>query len=463
MSQRLNFSVDFGNAADSKTGKNDHDAQLTFVVLGNFNRDQDAQRQPGESNITLHKTDLDNFESLLSRMNPTLEIDLAGVSKPLHLSFKTLDDFHPDQLYQQLSMLDLEPPPIEHTSQTNQDQRSPESSESDQQTLSRLLGDGALSTAPGNRPAARGKSALIESVVGRLVNDSLLSDSQENSDRNQEKPDSHQGIAKLLRTLLHHPAFQALESRWRGLDWLLRNIESEEVDGVYLLNLGDAAWNSYTRQDLDITQTELFGALQQRFCDQGSSAQKLLLICDKQIAPSSEGITLLHHLGQLAESLDAHLIAGADACFISADESNSDDLVAWNSIKDSLPGKRISLVLPRVLLRLPYGAQYDPVDAFDFEELDQQWSASDLLWGCPAYALAIILAAYHRPNSQTAIPSLTDCPAFAYSEEGEARLQPCTEHIFLEKELNGILQLGLVPLIGSRRTNIVKLPWQPQL
>jgi hypothetical protein len=54
---------------------------------------------------------------------------------------------------------------------------------------------------------------------------------------------------------------------------------------------------------------------------------------------------------------------------------------------------------------------------------------------------------------------LTDCPAFAYKRDNESQLQPCVEQIYSEKQLALILSLGLIPIIGSRRRNILKLPW----
>ncbi|MES9863103.1 MAG: type VI secretion system contractile sheath large subunit [Candidatus Thiodiazotropha sp. LLP2] len=466
MSQRLNFSIELGKQADNQTSNRSGDLHLTFVVLGCFAGAQDSGNLLGKPKVALHRIDQNNFESFFSQLNPSLRIDLAGLNEPLLLTFDSLEDFHPDQLYKQLSLLDAD---IDRSNQnpsqeiSDQNQPSADNKESNQQTLSRLLGEGSLSSSPGNSSVSQGKSALIESIVGRLVDDSLQKNGHAQNDLNPEQPNLHESVAELVRTVLHHPDFQALESHWRGLDWLLRNLESDDLDEMYVLNLDYETWDIYSQQNLDIVQTDLYKSLQGRFSDRPSSEEKLILICDKQITPISKDIYLLEKLGQIAESLDALLFAGADNGFIPTEESDTDDLAEWAAFQSTQIANRVSLVLPRMLMRLPYGKEYDPVDAFSFEELGQKWSAADLLWGCPSYALAIVLAIYNRSTNPQDASSLTDCPAFAYRSESETYLQPCTEHLFKESQLAAILDLGLVPIIGSRRSNLVKLPWHPQL
>ena len=44
----------------------------------------------------------------------------------------------------------------------------------------------------------------------------------------------------LMRAVLHHPHFQALEATWRGLDFLLRTVETDEELTVSMLDLSRA-------------------------------------------------------------------------------------------------------------------------------------------------------------------------------------------------------------------------------
>jgi type VI secretion system protein ImpC len=117
-----------------------------------------------------------------------------------------------------------------------------------------------------------------------------------------------------------------------------------------------------------------------------------------------------------------------------------------------------------VLLRLPYGSQTDPVEGLDFEELDASWTIDDLLWGNPAYAALILMIRQWMDQADTDTPTLlTDLPAYSYKRDGDYRLQPCTKTLLGESEIDHLLQLGLVPLIGSASNNTIKIPWYQHL
>jgi type VI secretion system protein ImpC len=302
------------------------------------------------------------------------------------------------------------------------------------------------------------KKRFIESVVENLVKDSLQSETQGKRDQSSLASEQLTPFAALLNELLHHPSFQALESQWRGLEWLLRNLETDERVQLYIANLSLEAWHTGMQSNPDITATALYRTLHEQIDDRLSSVHKLVLICENSFSPLHLNLLLLEKLGQLADSLDARLIVGANDDYILAGESNSADFNSWRSFRQSPVAQRITLVLPRILLRLPYGRQYDRIDAFEFEELDQEWSNADLLWGNPAYALAIQLAMECQSNRPSQHPLLIDCPAFAYKRDDESHLQPCTEHLFVERQLEKILELGIVPIIGSRRHSSIRIP-----
>ncbi|PJF38053.1 MAG: type VI secretion system contractile sheath large subunit, partial [Phototrophicales bacterium] len=46
----------------------------------------------------------------------------------------------------------------------------------------------------------------------------------------------------------------------------------------------------------------------------------------------------------------------------------SSELAAWNSFRESEDARYVNLLLPRVLMRLPYGADTQPCEEFGYEE-----------------------------------------------------------------------------------------------
>src|SRR5260221_13265479 len=57
---------------------------------------------------------------------------------------------------------------------------------------------------------------------------------------------------------------------------------------------------------------------------------------------------------------------------------------AWEMLRSMPQASYLGLALPRFLLRLPYGKNTDPIDAFAFEELPEGSAHEGYLWGNPA-------------------------------------------------------------------------------
>ncbi|MBV2122768.1 MAG: type VI secretion system contractile sheath small subunit [Candidatus Thiodiazotropha sp. (ex Ctena orbiculata)] len=138
MAQRLNLSVELGNKHQGGDRSSSESPRLKFILLGCFSGNRESSDPQLNPLPGVCKVDLDNFDDLISEMQPCLKIDLSELTEPLQLSFSSLDDFHPDQLHKQL------PTPQESASaepqepkqsDTQSDSASNGSLESDQQTL----------------------------------------------------------------------------------------------------------------------------------------------------------------------------------------------------------------------------------------------------------------------------------------------------------------------------------------
>ena len=66
----------------------------------------------------------------------------------------------------------------------------------------------------------------------------------------------------------------------------------------------------------------------------------------------------------------------------------STELIKWRSFRASEDSRYVTLTLPHVLMRLPYGPDTIPVDGFDFRENVNGKDPGKYLWGSSAYLLA---------------------------------------------------------------------------
>src|SRR5260370_36828504 len=75
-------------------------------------------------------------------------------------------------------------------------------------------------------------------------------------------------------------------------------------------------------------------------------------------------------------------------------EGSADMGPHWDELRSIPEASYLGLALPRFLLRLPYGAQSSPIDAFPFEEMPPAAPVhSHFLWGNPALACLALLTA----------------------------------------------------------------------
>src|SRR4051794_23012753 len=72
------------------------DEPFTILVPGAFSG---AALKDSSAPVEIN---LDNFDAVMARFAPQLNLRLAGA--PLRLEFRALDDFHPDALYSRVSL-----------------------------------------------------------------------------------------------------------------------------------------------------------------------------------------------------------------------------------------------------------------------------------------------------------------------------------------------------------------------
>jgi predicted component of type VI protein secretion system len=129
-------------------------------------------------------------------------------------------------------------------------------------------------------------------------------------------------------------------------------------------------------------------------------------------------------------------------------------------IRDALneiSADKVMLAYPRYLLRLPYGSKHDPIEAFEFEECPAIAQSDELLWGNPAFLCTHILIRTRQGKEREEHYYFSDIPAFTFDHDGEQMLQPGTEALLNETQANALLSRGVIPLIGFRQRQGIRL------
>ncbi|MFO1349427.1 MAG: type VI secretion system contractile sheath large subunit [Gammaproteobacteria bacterium] len=133
----------------------------------------------------------------------------------------------------------------------------------------------------------------------------------------------------------------------------------------------------------------------------------------------------------------------------------------WQALRASPIAHWIGLALPRLLLRAPYGARSDAIEAFAFEELTAERRHQDYLWGNPAFACAQwIAAAFTEQGWDLRLDGpfdLIDLPTHVYQERGEKKLLACAEIFLSERAAQAMTARGIMALQSYRDRNTVRL------
>jgi type VI secretion system protein ImpC len=118
-----------------------------------------------------------------------------------------------------------------------------------------------------------------------------------------------------------------------------------------------------------------------------------------------------------------------------------------------------------VLLRLPYGARTDPTTSFAFEEFGAEPIHEHFLWGHASLVLALLIGRSFTARGWDLElgdeREIDELPAYTYERDGEQHLQACAEYHLSERELQKLLDAGLVPIASRRdRNGVVAIRFQ---
>ena len=484
MSGRFDFQFGFTPSPHGRP----EEGPFRLLVLADLSGDTRASEAPGLAARRPVAIDVDTLEQAMARLAPSVELELPEIAEPVSISFGEIEDLHPDRLFARLpvfaAMRDLrarladpntfaaaaaELERLGAAPRAVPDETETVPAEDAAATMARLLGGAAKPFAAkpvGETPVAL--SRLFEEAVAPHVVPASEADQRLYLAALDER------IARLMRGLLHHPAFQRLEAAWRGLAWLVASLPTGEDLAVHVLDMGRADLLADLRASgKDITRTALHKLLVEETVGTEGGERWSLIAADLTIEPDGEDIALAAALATLGAATGAPVIAVASprllGCESLAATPNPRDWRPlppdaerrWQELRAFEHARWLGLALPRVLLRRPYGALSEWIEAFAFEELAAANRHEQFLWGSPALAVAILCAraALEGNMAQAAGETLDDLPAHTLIDaDGEQRLQPCAEVLLTDRAADAIMGRGLMPLLSNARQASVLLP-----
>jgi type VI secretion system protein ImpC len=448
----------------------DPNMPFRILCLGDFS---------GQSSGDVVAVDRDDLDGALARARPELRVEAP---EEVTFGMASLEDFHPDRLFDRLDVFG-------GFRALRRKLHDPDGFRVAAAEVRRWMASGAPAEAADADTLSEGQAAVRDLLAGggprareaaagdewtaflrHIVAPHLVA--REDPQRPALVAAVDRASAVLMRSILHHPRFQALEAAWRAVDFLTRRLETSTDLQVSLF---------------DISKADLAAALDGRDAARARTVRRLLI--DEATTPGAmpwailagnytfdaraEDVSLLTAMARLAREAGAPFVAaasprllGADALEVTPDPDDwrgpeAADAERWQTLRSSPDAAWLGLALPRFLLRLPYGRDGERIDTFDFDELSADAPHAEYLWGNAAFACACLLGRSFSEDGwgmELRAAELDDLPLYVEDKDGERRVKPCAETLLTLRAAERILDAGLMPLLSFRDRDVVRLP-----
>ena len=320
------------------------------------------------------------------------------------------------------------------------------------------------------------KTLVEQAMAGTVTFDKNLSRTFERAIQSID-----QKLSDQLNAIMHDPKFLKLEGTWRGLHYLVMNSETGQNLKIRLLNAPKRDLARDLQRAVEFDQSQLFKKIYENEFGTPGGEPYAALIGDYEWTQHPDDIETLRLISNVAAAAFAPFISAAGPGMFGFDSytemSKPRDLakifetseyMKWRSFRDSEDARFVSLVMPRTLARLPYGAATKAIDEFNYEEapFDETGAAkamdhSEYCWMNAAYAMGTRLTdAFAQYGFCTAIRGaegggkVENLPTHIFtSDDGDMDAKCPTEIAITDRREAELSNLGFLPLCHYKNTD----------
>ncbi|MCJ7495434.1 MAG: type VI secretion system contractile sheath large subunit [Deltaproteobacteria bacterium] len=281
-------------------------------------------------------------------------------------------------------------------------------------------------------------------------------------------------ISAQLNEVMHHPDFQKLEASWRGLHFLVNQSETGEALKIRVMSVSKKDLLKDMEKAAEFDQSTLFKKIYEEEFGMFGGASYGAFIGDYEFGNNPQDLSLLEKISQVASAAHSPFIAATAPSMFNMDSFadlggprdmakifQSTEFAKWKSFRDSEDSRYVGLVMPHILMRLPYGQASIPVESFNFEEDVDGTDNSKYLWGNAAFSLGTRLtdafAKYHWCAAVRGVEGgglVQGLPVHTFrTDEGDIALKCPTEIAITDRREKELADLGFIPLVHCKGTD----------
>ena len=284
-----------------------------------------------------------------------------------------------------------------------------------------------------------------------------------------------------LNAIMHAEKFVKLEGSWRGLHYLIMNSETGTQLKIRMLNCTKRDLNRDLTKAVEFDQSLLFKKIYENEFGTPGGEPYGALIGDFEWGNHPDDIETLRLISNVSAASFAPFLSAAGAGMFGFSDwtelSKPRDLakifdtaeyLKWRGFRDSEDSRFVSLVMPRVLSRVPYGADTKPIEEFNYEEApyDATGAAKPLdhnhyCWMNAAYVMGTKMTdAFAKYGFCTAIRGaegggkVDNLPTHMFkSDDGDTDAKCPAEIAITDRREFELSNLGFLPLCHYKNTD----------
>ncbi|MDR2645928.1 MAG: type VI secretion system contractile sheath large subunit [Holosporaceae bacterium] len=281
-------------------------------------------------------------------------------------------------------------------------------------------------------------------------------------------------LSAQINEILHNQAFQELEGTWRALHYLIMNTETSTQLKIRVMNATKKDLLDDLENAVEFDQSQLFKKVYEEEYGTFGGHPYSCLIGGYEFTRHPQDILLLEKISNVAAAAHAPFIAAAHPRMFDMESFThlagprdiskifeSTEMIKWRSFRDSEDSRYAALVLPRVLMRLPYGPDTLPVDGMSYVESIDGNDNSQFCWGNAAFVLAqrigYAVSLYKWPAAIRGVEGgglVEELPAYTFkTTDGDIALKCPTEIAITDRREKELTDMGFLAICHSKGTD----------
>lgn len=288
-------------------------------------------------------------------------------------------------------------------------------------------------------------------------------------------------LSKQLAAIMQNKKFNKLEGSWRGLHHVVMNSETSSQLKIRVLNVSKKEVQKDLEKAVEFDQSQTFKKIYESEFGIAGGEPYAALIGDYEFSSHPDDVDLLANISNVAAAGFCPFIASTAPQMFGFDSFqelskprdlekifDSAEYTKWRGFRDSEDSRFVTLTMPRVLARLPYGENTKPIEAFNFEEgtvdadgRHRQSKHEHYCWMNASYAMGVTLAkSFAEYGWCTSIRGaegggkVEGLPSHTFvSDDGDVDAQCPTEIGITDRREAELSKLGFLPLCHYKNTD----------